>query len=501
MMQLTRKTPEKFYWVFISILIGYILYHLATLNISPLPWFDELYFVNITNNFSETGKFIFDLYPWRNPPKQEEVLTYGPIYFYLTDFSWNILGKGIFQFRIVNFFFGALSIMMLFKIAQLQSIPKHFIWLAITLIITDPVLIQNSHSGRMDLVAFFFITFSLFLLLQKSTLTIGQLIVSGTMGVLALLTTPRVFFLLAPLGLILIFRIYQTKASFLKCLIAWVSPFVILYGTWIFTAFGGFTEYIDHYTSNKIITGHWGGNLNITSFQYPLILTTIFSIFIIVFNKAHKNLFFIFSILSLFLFYWLIYDYGLYNAMVLPFSYLLIVIALNKETKNIFRLILSLLTILLFIINIGVFAVKNTVILSTSQQRNTRNYAEMISKYIPENAKVVGDDRYYYVFLLNGNKYQSIEEGNIKRTNINKVISYQKNSFDFDYFIISNESQIANPDILSAYQIEYKLLKIQEIKTIETKSQIKDLIDQFTKKILGHKVHGSLNGTIYKVIK
>ena len=121
----------------------YLLYHILTLGISPLPWFDEVCFVNITDNFYSYNRLNFDIYPWRFP-QNIEALSYGPVYFYLTKYFWVVFGKGIIQFRIVNLLFAAFSVVMLIKTFKIFTNNRLYVILATFLVATDPVFIQNS---------------------------------------------------------------------------------------------------------------------------------------------------------------------------------------------------------------------------------------------------------------------------------------------------------------------------------------------------------------------
>jgi len=46
-------------------------------------------------------------------------MTQGPLWFYLADFFYNLLGVSLFSLRFLSFFFGALSIILIYLIARL----------------------------------------------------------------------------------------------------------------------------------------------------------------------------------------------------------------------------------------------------------------------------------------------------------------------------------------------------------------------------------------------
>lgn len=484
-----------FWYIFFAL---FVLYNLFTLPISPLPWFDEVIFLNITDNFYKHGRFLFDIYPWRWT--DGEVFSYGPIYFWLTSLSWKCFGVGIFQFRLINFVFGILSGLIILKITQLYINKITVLGFLGTLIFLDPVFIQNTHSGRMDLIAFFFILLSLYLILSVEQVNIKIIVLSAIFAVLALLTTPRVFFLEIALGFAFLLKLYNQNDCVVKKGFVWGLVIFSIYSLWIFYAFGNYLNFFTYYTTNSIMTSHFGGNWNVTSFQYPLIFAIISTIIFGLFRTKHvfKEPLIVFCITALILFYSLIYDYGLYNAMVLPLGYLFLFLVYGEIKKNSFKIVRKVVVFTLLFINIGIFTFKNLVILSSKDSRSLDYASEIINKSIPSKSSVVIDDRYSYAMILNNNTYQSFEEGNIYRDNIEDIVQFHKNNYEFNYFIISNESMNSNPSILMHYEKNYQLTRLKEIKYTSTSNWFNKIIDDITTTLLGHKIHGSYEGTIYK---
>lgn len=77
---LIRDEPSEQLSVF-GFLLLIIAYHLFTLEIQPLPWFDEVYFASIADNFINNGSLVPEIGSYARNGRP--ALTYGPVYFFL----------------------------------------------------------------------------------------------------------------------------------------------------------------------------------------------------------------------------------------------------------------------------------------------------------------------------------------------------------------------------------------------------------------------------------
>ena len=214
----------------------YAIYHFATLQISPLPWFDETYFASLTHTYLETGIMQTKIAMILNDGR--EVVEYGPCYFWLTALAFKIFGFGILQFRIIGLLFGFFLIYIFYRFLKLTG--TNMIFLFLLLFAFDPILHSSMHGGRMDTMAASLSLFSVVLFLENRVKGNSILyFISGCSGALAILTTPRSGFLLIPVALMLFVSWVKTKnlKSFSNGLV-WSAPILILYLFWFFHAFG-----------------------------------------------------------------------------------------------------------------------------------------------------------------------------------------------------------------------------------------------------------------------
>ena len=82
---------KKLHLVFL--LIIYLVYHLLTLNVSPLPWYDEVVFNSIAHSFAHDGTFFCKVGPLAMEGKQ--IVVYGPVFFVSSGILESIFGMGI----------------------------------------------------------------------------------------------------------------------------------------------------------------------------------------------------------------------------------------------------------------------------------------------------------------------------------------------------------------------------------------------------------------------
>ena len=134
--------------------VMWIGYHLATLSLSPLPWFDEVFYASISESFRYNGTLILSIAPDHLPGG--EALSYGPVYFMLTAWVTDLIGFNIFSFRLANFAFGSAALVLFYQKFILNQARSATTLLCGAILFTDPLMHAGLHSGRMEGVAFFF---------------------------------------------------------------------------------------------------------------------------------------------------------------------------------------------------------------------------------------------------------------------------------------------------------------------------------------------------------
>jgi hypothetical protein len=82
-----------------------------TLSKSPLPWYDEIFFADVTNNLIKSGKLELNVIASK---EGSPVYIYGFLYFLIQKYLAFDLGISMLQFRLVNFISGILVVFLLF---------------------------------------------------------------------------------------------------------------------------------------------------------------------------------------------------------------------------------------------------------------------------------------------------------------------------------------------------------------------------------------------------
>jgi 4-amino-4-deoxy-L-arabinose transferase-like glycosyltransferase len=310
----------------------YLAYHLFTLPLNPLPWFDETFFASISKSYAETGRLIPQIAQemWQG----QEIFIYGPVFFFLESISIHLFGFGIFQYRIVPFLFGILTIIAIFSLLKEYCHTKKWPFLAVVAFSLDPFLNLSMHEGRMDLVAAFFMVMSV-LCMAKSGRQHTHLyyFVSGLFAVLSLLTTPRSGIIFISIFLLIIqTTVRQPPRLTFHVLLWWLFPVISLYALWTYYAFGGLQELISYYQHLRETNAEYiGGRGYIPKHEMVLIPLTLVSVglAIVIQGIQFFHTVVMISLLSILLFYLFVLDWGPYSALILPFYYFLLFYSLD----------------------------------------------------------------------------------------------------------------------------------------------------------------------------
>lgn len=448
--------------------IFFFVYHLLLLCIPPLPWFDETFFASITASYNATGKFNLDIAPFAY---NGEILLYGPVYFWITSFVTKIFGFSIFSFRLPGVIFGFLCLWAFYKILRLH-LRKEISFLITVATAADPLFSSMMQSGRMELVALFFVLLSLYIyfkatvkLYKSSNLLLFA--VSGTAFSVALLTTPRIGVILAALFIIqLIYLLKEWNKVKILQILAFGSTLTFTYLLWVYLAFGSITNFIAYYADFQ---GYLG-----TRFYFPLqemhlyVITCISFITGLMVNfRKYLSELVILSLSSIIIFYMVVNDTGLYSSMITPLYYSVIGSTVsilyydynNRKGQFMKALRVSPLAAVL-LINVSFFAIKLSTIFIASEKRNPAPINAFIKSYIPPNSKVIGDEMYYYSVYNSHSDFQYIHKfkSHLERKH------YQSTVYNYDYLIWSDRLQKENPGLLKIYQKDTRLVKVADFK-------------------------------------
>ena len=490
-------TKKKLYYFLILYSIAYVLFHIMTLDRSPMPWFDEVYFVNITESLISKGELLSSA---TCIDSDKPVLLYGPIYFLITGFSINNFGFGILQFRVPGLLFGVgviISLFMIMKKSRIKFDHNIFICFVFSL---DYIFSASMHSGRMETTALFFMLMSyLFITFnkkkQKSAIFLHNTF-SAVFAALAVLTTPRIGYFVIPILIILIVRCFDKNEKFTYShLMFWITIYIIILLSWILYAFGNISSLILYY-SNYV--DFIGGRGNIKIYQIPLIIS--FSMVIIIKAIEEPRIIFeeiiIFSGLSVFGYYIFVNDAGPYSSLMVPGAYvgiafIISVLDIKRRTEKITYAIYSIL----IITNISIFVVKHIIILNQWESRNPEIAENFILKNIPIGSNVISDTKYYYALRKNKSHFKFLHRGLLKDIKLLDRINYHEKIYKFDYLVI-NEKRHKN--ILKKYLERIPLEKIDELE-IENKNLFVSTILKISRKIESRKT-GSFDSSIFKRI-
>lgn len=483
---------KKILFWFVPALFILIIWNLYTLQYSPVPWIDEVYFASLTKSLVDGNGLILSI-GLDNP-----VYHYGPVYFVLTALFVKIGGFNLFVFRLVELLFSFLTVFLVFKIMRQRRIRVTVMLTMIILLVTDSLFVYCSHIGRMELVSSFFVLFSFFIYDKyKADQKLLYIIYISAFLLLSFLTTSRSAVIVIPIGLSVIVHIIKSHKWW--HFLAFVGIPIVGFIFWMFLSFGSLHQMIDYYldsqTSNEgnFIARFVGGSFIISKTHYPLVLLTI----LIVIHSIIKRYFneislYFFSIL---LFYLIVKSSSdTYSVMILPFYYLIIgeglnEIFINYKKKDILQITSLTICGICFIINIGLFFTKWTLIESSKEARDERKAYEWISRSIPKGSVVVGSDVYYYTCIENECTFKSLEQIFTTET---ETLDYILNTIHADYLLFNSEETI--PEALTMCN----LIPKEEVGNYSPECTNDFLANLLSK--IGVTNHSTFKGNLYKII-
>ena len=314
---------------YLAILL-YLLIHLYTLDLFPLPWYDETYMASIGKAFLETGEFTKTLAYYTDEPKVD--LRYGPAYFLVTALVFKFLGVGIFQYRLISLFSGFITIWLTYQLFKQQTGKKNIGYALVIFLSLDSFYFRCMHEGRMDLMASAFMLAASLLILkslntEKKKNLIKRFALAGALTALGLLTSPRVGYPLPFIALYLLYYFLRNRPQQLAVsLFSFLIPLFFLYSAWIFYAFGGYLNFIDFYQENLGYTRLNGYPFYFPKQQIPLLVISflVTLLGIVRLRKAFFSPIIIWSLLHIAAFYIIVYDNGPYASLIFPYLYILL---------------------------------------------------------------------------------------------------------------------------------------------------------------------------------
>lgn len=424
----------RWFWMLFGIIA---LLQLLVLPFNPLPWFDEVYFADVSLALAETGQMKLRMLP---SAVKGEVLFYGPVYFYLQALILKGVGLDILQFRLLNFVSG-LGLVLAFRqfMRAFGFRPLEFQLFPLLLFIT-PVFWQNMHSGRMDLLATLlgFAGFSLLIQSWKTNRT-SLAVWAGLMVAASFLTTPRMVFLLGPLALLSLFLIpgWQWRA-FLAFAFSALIPVL----AWFIWKFDSPASYLAMFRGGAVgrHIGIYGEDSVIFRYPalYPVYALVALAGILSVRKGSWKNLegkLILFSFLVMMLFHLVVVERGPYSAMVLVFYLLFIALSLREDSRSGLRKWFLISCGLILISYLAMQTGKVGIILSQIEERLPERFEHNFSNPSLEGKRVVSSFEYYYELKKRKIPFCPYQIA----VNPWDKVKYQLDTFQCQYMLVSRQ--------------------------------------------------------------
>ncbi|TRU02504.1 MAG: hypothetical protein EWV61_10675 [Microcystis aeruginosa Ma_AC_P_19900807_S300] len=423
----------------------WILYHLITLSRSPLPYFDEAFFASITRSLQDEGLLMLKM---STVPRfeNEEVLFYGPVYFYIQLFITNIIGWGIFEFRLLSLLCGFGIVTVIMFIAKRLSIKQGAFITLFYILIFDPELNANMHSARMDSLALLTFLLGIYMFFFSRLKSLPSAFLAGLFLSISLLTTPRIgfLFLILPVGFLLELYASMRRGSKISLpklfpysiLIKYTITFIIIivpFFLWIFLKAGGIEKYLSEFQNNP------GLNVFIKYFNIPkFYLLPAFGLYVmiilvtILFTRKNRDQHtsFNWKIIPLLIvpLIYIIFIKGGYFVYAMPVLYLSVIYLIfniikikgliNKWSS---KVLVSFVIGILFI-NLAIFGFKSLYLIQFWEARNPDFFESYFESKRISKENILASHQYHFV-VANKNHYISNEDN--RDLNANKADKLQ----------------------------------------------------------------------------
>lgn len=409
-----------------------LLFHLLTLSVSPMPWFDEVCFVDISYSLSQGNGFKLEIAPFLE--HSENIVHYGPVFFSIQAAFIKLLGLNVWTARIPGFVFAVLSCVVLIRLFEKTQVKLGHAGLL--LLILFPTVSSTLHNGRMEFVAIFFWLSSIYFILQRN---VGSVMISAILFVIMLLTTPRsLLFLFGTIFLFIWVWRYNLSGLFLNALLYGV---VIFLGEWIWAvvSVGSLSAYLELLGSSS--EGFVGGGFPFRTKDLPMLGILIASILSLVIPNVRKqilqsekaNLLF-FSMIIILSYVLLVKETGPYLVyMAIP------VILLSSVLKEfgIGKLVFSLSIIVLLTFQFFKFG----LLISELSERDPAKIRDQILKVIPKGSSLIISDQYYYMLRSNEMKLNYLHH-----KDFSEIMEYNSRSFQAEFVLLNSFDDFLNPE-------------------------------------------------------
>ncbi|TAF67395.1 MAG: hypothetical protein EAZ55_03505 [Cytophagales bacterium] len=432
----------------------FIFYKVWILPYQSLPWVDETTFADTALHLNQTGRLEVSVLSGVAEP----MLQYGFLYFFLVSLVFNTLGFGIGSFRLVTCLAAILFVGIWLRFYQRThtSAPISKALVGI-LLLTDPFLSFTSGEGRMEwlAVALYWAGLGCFFFSKKYYWSL-------LFFLLALLTTPRIIVLLLPIFFFICWKVYKAPQSWVVWGIGLLFVMLGLY-SWIWFAFGSYEAFWQYYASRYAINeiswrSRLGGNGYVPPQSRILIGLSIcflaLQLLLLILKKVQLQLqpFHGLSILSLVIFYVVLYDFGPYSALVLGFWYLLLLVPFTNKIPFLHSLFIGLL----LFHNLSYFSLKQIQILSSMAAKDPEQATLFVKKHVPTGSRVVGEPIYYYAVKQSGSDYQYTNiYGDLRITEYR-----QRTEWQYDYYIVTEQARWRYRDTVNYYLGQAKFEKV-----------------------------------------
>ncbi|MBR4924259.1 MAG: glycosyltransferase family 39 protein [Prevotella sp.] len=470
-----------------------ILWGLYTLQYTPVPWVDEVYFASVTQSLTEGSGLTLPI------GLNENVYHYGPVYFLLTGLSVLIGGLNPISIRFVGFVFSIVSAILFYMIIKEKGVGMR-ISLVITLLLSfDQLFVYCSHIGRMETLALsFYLLGLLYFEKARNIISIKYIVIIAICLLLSFLTTSRTAVLILPIGIAMFIRLCKDKEWLLLASFIFIP--VIGFVLWLFISYGSFEAFVNYYTTvdsgyadGNLIDRFIGGSFIISKTHYPLVLLTICVIIHGIKSHYFKDInLYLFTII---LFYLVVHSSSdTYSIIILPLYYLIIGVGLFKVWKQrsankIWSISFSVLIVLIGLINVAIFTAKWALIESSVEYRDKSIVDGWISNNIPAGSIVLGSDSYYYSFTNAHCEFKSLTQ---VYKNDEQFCRFMNEVYQPE-FVMYNSNE-ASPDAIKAF----KLLNLKPVSHYSPEP-ITNWLDTFVK-MLGLQNKNSYEGDLYKVV-